>query len=93
MTEDGGAKWADSGAGLGATIIRSLVIDPQNPRIMYAGTDRGIFRSESGGKNWFSFNDGLRDAPPPPASGRLHRVRILKEESLVTIHVRLHLPG
>jgi len=41
--------------------IRSLAIDPQNPSILYAGTNgNGVFKSTNGGHAWF--NTALMDA-------------------------------
>ncbi len=37
----------------------SIVIDPQNPDIVYAGTDGGIFVSADQGVTWVSRNSGL----------------------------------
>ncbi|MFU8773659.1 MAG: hypothetical protein ACNA8H_14730, partial [Anaerolineales bacterium] len=39
--------------------LLSLVIDPNDPEILYAGTYSGIFRSLDGGMNWASFHQGL----------------------------------
>jgi photosystem II stability/assembly factor-like uncharacterized protein len=36
-----------------------LVIDPSDPKRLYAGTDGGIFISRDGGNNWVSRNNGL----------------------------------
>lgn len=33
-------------------LIQDLAIDPENPMILYAGSSRGIFRSENGGVKW-----------------------------------------
>jgi len=38
----------------------TLAFDPQNPEIIYAGSDGGIYKSIDGGKNWDdSINQGL----------------------------------
>jgi photosystem II stability/assembly factor-like uncharacterized protein len=50
---DGGATW--SGTSLGSTVW-ALAIDPQNPNILYAGTESfyggGVFKSTDGGATW-----------------------------------------
>src|ERR1700693_4872906 len=32
--------------------VRLLMVDPHNPRTVYAGTGVGVFKSEDGGANW-----------------------------------------
>jgi photosystem II stability/assembly factor-like uncharacterized protein len=40
--------------------IRSLAVDPQNPSILYAGTDfDGIWKSTDAGNSWFKSSTGL----------------------------------
>ena len=39
----------------------SFAIDPLNPRIVYAGSGRGVFKSSDGGKSWRAVNVGLTD--------------------------------
>jgi len=42
--------------------VRSIVMDPINANILYAGTfDDGIFKSTDGGMTWSAINDGLPD--------------------------------
>jgi photosystem II stability/assembly factor-like uncharacterized protein len=42
--------------------VQALVIDPQNPDILYAGTNgAGIFKSTDGGQTWASINNGLSE--------------------------------
>lgn len=41
--------------------IRSLVFDPHLPRLMFAGTTVGVFRSDDAGDNWTALNTGLTD--------------------------------
>ncbi|HEY2932875.1 MAG TPA: sialidase family protein [Acidobacteriota bacterium] len=62
---DSGASWLAINNGLADLIntgsnIAALVIDPDNPDMLYAGTSgSGVFKSIDGGTNWSSFNDGL----------------------------------
>ncbi len=39
--------------------VRALAIDPQTPSNLYAGTDRGVFKSQDGGISWSPVNNGL----------------------------------
>lgn len=32
--------------------IRALAVDPRDPRVLYAGTEQGLFRSRDGADNW-----------------------------------------
>ena len=43
----------------GSEIVRALVIDPSNPRTIYAGTYAGVIKSTDGGGSWSAVNDGL----------------------------------
>jgi ligand-binding sensor domain-containing protein len=41
--------------------VHALVIKPQAPDTLYAGTDNGVFKSTNGGTNWTAINSGLTD--------------------------------
>lgn len=45
-----GSAWAPLGP-FGGTVA-SLVVHPNNPQVIYAGADRGIFRSTDAGSSW-----------------------------------------
>ena len=49
-SEDGGANW--SRATLELPWIMTLAVDPCDPRVVYAGTWRGVYRSADGGATW-----------------------------------------
>jgi photosystem II stability/assembly factor-like uncharacterized protein len=55
---DGGRSWSSVDSGLTAP-VRALLIDPQTPATLYAGTDVGVFRSFDGGVSWNPVNSGL----------------------------------
>ena len=40
-------------------MVQTLVIDPTTPRILYAGTWSGVFKSVDGGESWRAVNNGL----------------------------------
>ncbi len=40
----------------------AIVVDPENPDVVYVGADIGVFRSTDGGSNWGVFSEGLPDA-------------------------------
>jgi photosystem II stability/assembly factor-like uncharacterized protein len=58
---NGGASWFPSNAGLPKSVVNALVIDPRNPRTLFAGTffGTGVFRSDDGGASWRPVNAGL----------------------------------
>lgn len=57
-TMDKPGKWTTNGPWGGS--ISDLVIDPNNPKIIYAGGRYdGIFRSMDGGESWTAFRGGL----------------------------------
>ena len=51
-SKDGGASWASMSLGLPKYLVRSLVIDPQNPETLYVAGLGGVFKSINGGKSW-----------------------------------------
>jgi uncharacterized repeat protein (TIGR01451 family) len=70
-TIDGGSKWAPANSGLPAAngviqvSVSSLVINPSTPATLYAGTDKGIYKSTDAGVNWVKLaateiNDNIR---------------------------------
>ncbi len=57
---DAGATWAATGF---TTNTKALVVDPDNPATVYAGTyNQGVSVSTDGGATWTAMNDGL-DVP------------------------------
>jgi photosystem II stability/assembly factor-like uncharacterized protein len=42
--------------------INSLAIDPNNPGVVYAGTDSGVYVSFDSGQTWGQVNEGLLGA-------------------------------
>jgi photosystem II stability/assembly factor-like uncharacterized protein len=48
-TTDGGVSWALAAPD---PVASTLVVDPSNPAIVYAGTGSGAFKSTDGGKTW-----------------------------------------
>jgi hypothetical protein len=56
---DGAANWTNDNFGFSSTAITSMVIDPQNPSKIYAGTQNGVFKTINGGRTWSPMNNGL----------------------------------
>ena len=40
-------------------IVTCITMDPEHPRVLYAGTTGGTYRSEDGGGSWQKKNSGL----------------------------------
>ena len=72
-TTDGGQTWQDLSGNLPDVPVNTLLIDPDSvatgsPRVLYAGTDIGVFRvTLDGTTNWQPFGTGL----PPVVVNRL----------------------
>lgn len=71
-TDDGGSTWelknkgvqvtgppeADSGHDIGYC-VHALVLDPDDPDVLYRQEHRGLYRSEDGGDTWLDANEGV----------------------------------
>src|SRR5262249_46463792 len=56
---DGGA-WRDAGRGLMYWSLTCLSVDPENPAVVYAGSEHsGLFYSTDGGKRWLRANPNV----------------------------------
>jgi hypothetical protein len=69
-------KW---NPGAGGLCLHTMIIDPDNPRRMYAGISAaGTFRSEDGGEHWSPVNRGVRVSflpdPTPEVGQCVHHV-------------------
>lgn len=51
--------WQPAGSGIPDNPVDVVIVDPQNPNTIYAGTDVGVFRSTDGGEGWIAFSTGL----------------------------------
>jgi photosystem II stability/assembly factor-like uncharacterized protein len=59
-TKNGGREWEERMAGMKEVhIVVSIAIDHTDPRILYAGTTGGIYRSDDGATSWKKVNNGL----------------------------------
>ncbi len=62
-TTDAGATWTDITANLPDAPADAIVIDPDNSRVLYAGTDTGVYLSPDGGASWSIYGNGLPSVP------------------------------
>ncbi len=56
---DGAANWSNDNYGLSASNVTTIVINPTEPSIVYAGTQAGVFKTINGGRTWTAMNNGL----------------------------------
>jgi photosystem II stability/assembly factor-like uncharacterized protein len=62
ISNDGCQSWHAGSLGTDSISINSVVIDPNQPDTLYAGTDGGAYVSFDAGENWHQINDGLLGA-------------------------------
>jgi uncharacterized protein (TIGR03437 family) len=62
---DGGVSWTSIRVGIPADVyVLSMAINPSNPEILYAGTNRaGVYKSTNGGLSWTPAHFGLPASP------------------------------
>ena len=59
-TRNGGESWSETSSGLpNGSFVRSLDIDRQHPKTLYAGTAVGLFKTTDGGRTWSPSDAGL----------------------------------
>ena len=64
VTQDFGVTWNSISAGLPASQpARSIRPDDRDPRLVFVGTEAGIFASHDGGAHWRAFNLNMAPAP------------------------------
>jgi len=52
-------NWTATGTGLPDLSVNAFAINPNNPKDLYAGTDRGVYNSPDAGKTWSLYGNGL----------------------------------
>lgn len=52
VSYDGGRTWKQSSSGMGNRTVGRLIIDENNPDVLLAATNNGIYRSDNGGNSW-----------------------------------------
>lgn len=62
QSTNGGATWQKTGLADQLEIL-ALSVDPQDARLIYIGTERGVIRSTDGGDTWSAFMKGMPETP------------------------------
>ena len=64
-TANAGVVWSPAGShpDLDGVPANTITVDPGDPKVLYLGTDHGIYRSDSHGDSWNRFSDGLPNVP------------------------------
>jgi photosystem II stability/assembly factor-like uncharacterized protein len=89
-----GAKWSPGAGGMG---LHTILLDPTNPRRMYAAISAaGAFRTDDGGQTWKPINRGLKSEylpePAPEVGFCVHRLA-LHASRPDTVFMQLHQGG
>ncbi len=58
-TTNGGVNWTNITGNLPNIAANSIVMRTLSPRMLFVGTDFGVFQSTNEGTNWISFSSGL----------------------------------
>ncbi|MFI5252829.1 MAG: T9SS type A sorting domain-containing protein [Bacteroidota bacterium] len=61
-TRDLGQTWSDISSNLPNLPAQTVLPDPIDTSIIYAGTDLGVYRTTDAGASWQDFNDGMPTA-------------------------------
>jgi len=56
LSEDGGKSWVSSSTGYTGADLTAILVNPQNPAIVYANGRNGPFVSQDGGRTWQGIN-------------------------------------
>lgn len=59
MSEDYGQTWKNISSNIPTSSVNVIKEDPENPEILYVGTDNGLYATFNQGKEWFAFEGGL----------------------------------
>jgi len=59
VSTDTGATWSDITDNLPQAPVNAIEIDPDNPDLVFVGTDFGVYYSSRGGGNWTALPDGM----------------------------------
>lgn len=86
-SSDGGENWQPSSRGLGSRDVYAFYQMPDNPNLIYAGTNTGVFRSTDRGASWaFAGQEQIKKAPPVKKPKRnVRRAGLQSEEDTTAV--------
>jgi uncharacterized repeat protein (TIGR01451 family) len=58
-TTDGGQTWTNITGGLPDVPVNSIILDPSDPNLLYAGTDVGTFVTTNAGRTWLRLGNSM----------------------------------
>jgi hypothetical protein len=58
-----GTSWTSIAGNLPDAPVNDLLVDPQNPQTLYAGTDLGVYATRNLGAGWYPFGVGMPIQP------------------------------
>jgi photosystem II stability/assembly factor-like uncharacterized protein len=61
-TTDGGTTWISVGPPVDVP-VNCITVDPDDPEVLYVGTDDGVFKTTDGAATWAPLDDGLPRVP------------------------------
>ena len=62
LTTTGGQAWTNISGALPNAPINAIVVNPRDPKVIYVGTDTGVYRSPDSGTTWVLYDSGLPNA-------------------------------
>jgi photosystem II stability/assembly factor-like uncharacterized protein len=81
-TDDYGATWTSISSGVAsADFARAIREDPKRARLLYLGTEHGIYISWDDGANWQSLRQNLPDTP-------VHDIAVADRDLVIATHGR-----
>lgn len=83
VTNDYGASWRAIASGLPHSEVHVVREDPRDPRLLYAGTGKGVWWSDDAGASWKPF-----PAPLPPVEVRDLAVQPVAGDLIAATHGR-----
>jgi len=74
VSSDGGESWQSSSTGLAGRDVFSFYQMPDNPNVIYAGTNTGVYRSNDRGATWACTGvEQIKKVEKPPAQSTRSR--------------------
>jgi photosystem II stability/assembly factor-like uncharacterized protein len=86
-SDDFGKKWYRMGQELPHEPVNVIIEDPVNPRLLFVGTDNGLYASFNGGDNWMAVT-GNEEQPLPRVAVHDLAIQPRVKELVIATHGR-----